>query len=384
MASPRLQRRSARKAGALAAAAGAFALFVPTVPGHGESAPNGAALPSYIRHLLDETRFIEGEERPADLLQTGVTRFQRGLETVDLVAAVHLGDAAYFEALGALLDGYDLVLYEMVGGPAGRREAADPAGGSGAPRETGSGGPRPADPILGAVGGLQQAATQFLGLRFQLDAIDYHRPHFRHADLTWEEYQRLSEDSGQDLSTLFKRALDLAAREDAPAFPGVPASDLGSLLLMTRVMAAISRGESGELKRVLAPMLAGSGEFIALLEGEDGTLIVGERNRLVLRRLAEESASRPEGGRYAIFYGAGHMADLETRLLAEGYRKGGTEWLDAWVLPHSPPTPSEERAREFLDSPADKAQRFLEGNPAILDAIEQLGTVLQRLQEGRQ
>ena len=35
----------------------------------------------------------------------------------------------------------------------------------------------------------------------------------------------------------------------------------------------------------------------------------------------------------AIFYGAGHLADMEQRLLNEfGMKRGGTRWLTAWKL----------------------------------------------------
>jgi hypothetical protein len=366
---------------ALSLAAALGVLIASSASGEaGASASRGAdAAKHYLRYLPADPLPLgganPGEEAsdalPADRLQTAVVRFRSGADLVDLVAVVHLGDAEYFALLDERLAGYDRVLYEMVGGGIAER-GADPA-----PVAPGAG----ADPLLGAVGTLQQGAKQWLGLEFQLDAIDYRRPHFVHADLTWEEYRRLSADSGQGIATLFERMLALSGDEGFSADFGLPTSDLGSLLMMTRIAAAVSQGDGAGLKRLLGPILANSGAWLERLEGEDGTLIVGERNRIAMGRLAEERTRRPGGGHYAIFYGAGHMPDLEARLVAEGFVAEGVEWIDAWIVPHSPPTKAESAASELLDSPADAAQRFLDSNPGILDAVRELGNALQRLQE---
>ena len=59
-------------------------------------------------------------------------------------------------------------------------------------------------------------------------------------------------------------------------------------------------------------------------------VIIQERNRVVLDDLkAELRASRPQGS-ISIFYGAGHMADLEKQLQSElKYRPRQAVWLTA-------------------------------------------------------
>ena len=59
-------------------------------------------------------------------------------------------------------------------------------------------------------------------------------------------------------------------------------------------------------------------------------MIIQERNKVVVEDLRKElRAPRPARG-ISIFYGAGHMADLEKRLRTElRYRPRGEVWLTA-------------------------------------------------------
>lgn len=59
-------------------------------------------------------------------------------------------------------------------------------------------------------------------------------------------------------------------------------------------------------------------------------MLVTERNKVVMEKLAVALA---QGRRnIGIFYGAGHMPDLEKRLLAEGFRRTGMDYLTAWDI----------------------------------------------------
>ena len=82
------------------------------------------------------------------------------------------------------------------------------------------------------------------------------------------------------------------------------------------------------------------------LEGPHGSTIVSERNKVALKRLAEQIAAGKK--KIAIFYGAGHMNDLEKRLVADFHlRRGTTDWLTAWKLekaaPAKLPVPKQSR-----------------------------------------
>ena len=297
--------------------------------------------------------FLPAAEGESDRLQTAITRFEKGRRVVDLVGVVHLADANYYEALNERLKGYDAVLYEMVGGPHPSKESREQSAAAG---------------DMGSLRQLQQLAKGFLGLEFQLDGIDYAASNFVHADVGFAELDRLMESRDETLLTLFTRAMSFA--EGDPALSGLPSNEEAEAM-MKRLLDAVLTGNSGELKRTLAPILSEAETFINLLEGEDGTVIVSERNRVVMEKLAAIQGDKSRG-RWAIFYGAGHMPDLERRLLAEGYRKGETLWLDAWTIqPGSGPTPG--------GTPADLLIRLLSENPEVISSLQEVGTALEQI-----
>lgn len=317
--------------------------------------PEGGA---YIRYLgAAEESAIAAPDR----LQTSVATFEKGGVTVDLFGVVHLGDAAYYEVVQERLAGYDAVLYEMVGGPhspdeAVESDAAAPAGGSA--------------PAMASIRGLQQIAKSILGLEFQTDAIDYTSPTFVHADVDWAELNELMTARNESMATLFARAASLS---ESGGVAGIPNDEAAMEAMMKRILSAVLTGNSAELKRSVAPLLSEAERFIAQLEGDDGTVLVSERNRVVMEKLAEILAERGPG-RYAIFYGAGHMPDLEDRLLAEGFRKGKTEWLDAWSIPNGGAAATDPSV-----SPANFLLRMLSENPEVMTGLQELGTMLEDL-----
>lgn len=318
-----------------------------------DDAPPKAAVEEYIRYVSD------GD---GDRLQTAVQRFQRGDQHVDLVAVVHLADKRYFEALNRYLQSYDVVLYELVGGRF--------------PSESVTSGADDSPEEMGSIRSLQQMAKSILGLEFQLDEIDYGAPNFVHADVDWDQYQELMVAKNQTFATLMTRAMSLAQSGDAESF-GMDEEALGKM--MTQMFTAITTGDSTELKRGLAPLLAEAEGFINQLEGEDGTVIVTERNKLVMQKLNETMSNRSRG-KYAIFYGAGHMPDLERRLLANGFHKGNVVWADAWTLGQSSPSSGGTAVPEsFSGATTDMLLKLIEDNPEIVGAIQELGETLEKL-----
>ncbi len=313
---------------------------------------------------VDYIRYEEEAELPSRL-QTAVVRFEKGGNLVDLVGVVHLGDAAYYENLNELLKGYDAVLYEMVGGASpGTRTVAAPEAAS------------EAAPEMAALRRLQELARSFLSLEFQADRIDYSARNFVHADVAWGEFSALMQARNQSFSTLFTRALSLAEEGNVA---GLPNDEEAMAAMMRRVFTAVMSGDGNELKRGIAPLISESESFITQLEGDDGTVLVSERNRVVMEVLAEESGVRG-GGKFAVFYGAGHMPDLERRLLAEGFTKGETIWLDAWSIPATEIAAADSSGPAGgAPSSADVLGRLLEDNPGIMTTIQQLGSLLEEL-----
>ena len=86
--------------------------------------------------------------------------------TVDLVGAVHIGDAAYYEGLNRRFDGYDALLYELVAPE-----------GTVVERGRGTSNTHP-------LGALQNGMKAMLDLDHQLEKVDYTKKNFVHADMS--------------------------------------------------------------------------------------------------------------------------------------------------------------------------------------------------------
>jgi len=254
--------------------------------------------------------------------------------TIWLTGASHLGEAAYYRALQQHLDERTLVLFEGVGGsdakrgPALRREL-DPAAGT-SPRAA-------ANPSS-----LQAQLAKSLGLEFQLEAIDYSHAHFRNSDLTVVE-----------LRDLMSRTASPVAGAPVVAAGAAPSAQAEAARSFEQLM-EVMQGESflGRLMNVGLRWLGTQPRYQALakftlaemINGVQGDLesvgalppamrellrvLIDERNQRVLADLRRELRRlRPEDS-VSIFYGAGHMHDLETRLCKElRYEPRGESWF---------------------------------------------------------
>jgi len=211
---------------------------------------------------------------------------------------------------------YDAVLYEMVGGPYNPTVEK-------AAVEEGS-------PLAG-LAMLHRMIQTLLKLEFQKDGIDYQRKNFVHADVDWEKFEALSVERNQTIATLFERAMKLAESEN---LPGIPQNDADSTAMLGNLIGAVINGDAATLKRTLAPVLSEAELLITKLEGEDGTILVTERNKVAIEVVREQLGLGKQ--KLAVFYGAAHMPDFEKRLLGLGFRKEGVEWLTAWDIRDDP------------------------------------------------
>jgi hypothetical protein len=102
------------------------------------------------------------------------------------------------------------------------------------------------------------------------------------------------------------------------------------------VLAALfSENRSLAMKRALAEQFEDMEASMGALTGKDGSTIITERNKVALRKLDE--AIKAGKRRIAIFYGAGHLPDIEDRLIADfGLKRRGEKWLTAWNLAEQP------------------------------------------------
>ncbi|MBI4605603.1 MAG: hypothetical protein HY721_26865 [Planctomycetes bacterium] len=253
----------------------------------------------------DFLRFVETGKGEGRLETNSVTYVRPDGAEVALIAAVHVADAAYYGRLQRDFERYDQLLYEMV-----KPKDADPA-------KAGR-----SDNLLSA---FQRGLKDMLGLEFQLDGIDYSRKNFVHADLDPETFFRMQREKGESILTLMFKAFLKGLEEGASGRK--PASGLDI------VLAFASKDSKRRLKLIFARELEGMERILAGFEEgtEGGSVIVVERNKAALKvlRAGIEAGKK----RFGIFYGAGHMPDLEKRLVEElGFKKSREEWVTAWDI----------------------------------------------------
>ncbi len=262
----------------------------------------------YMRLLRD------ANEKPL-ALQTSIIRFvykdaKKKSEQeiyVDLIGAVHVGEKAYYEDLNKRFKKYDAVLYELVAPEGTRIPKGGPEGVGGSP-----------------VSAIQVGMKSMLQLEFQLDQIDYTTKNLVHADMTPEEFSKSMKDRGESMIQMFFRmmgqSMALQSRKG-----GKGSTDLKML------MALLSKDRNKQLKLLLAEEFESTGGAMSALEGKQGSTLITERNKKALAVLRKELDKGTR--RIAVFYGAGHLSDMEKRLSTDfGMKRINEEWLDAWNL----------------------------------------------------
>lgn len=225
---------------------------------------------------------------------------------VALIGAVHIGDKAYYDMLNKRFKSYDSVLYEMV-----KDKDVDPADLSA------SGHP---------ISQMQKGMKNMLGLAFQLEGIDYSVKNFVHADLDPATFSKLQGEKGENFFTL---ALQSFFQEQRLMASG----QMSGLNGISLLLALASDDREHTLKWLFAQQL---NEMEAMMAGIDqgmdgkGSVILRGRNDKAFQVLGKEIRTGKK--RIAIFYGAGHMPDMDDRLNGMGFRRIREEWIVAWDL----------------------------------------------------
>jgi len=218
--------------------------------------------------------------------------------TVWLVGVAHIGEDGYYKQLQKLLDAQSVVLYEGV-----TRNGVDPAKSQ-------------SDQMAKST---YKAMSDALKLQFQLYGIDYNRAGFHNADLSWDELQKIEAKyppakGGMSLSTIGSMlnadssqgkmiVSALATVKDDPS--SIEAMHIGMIELLS---------DPTVIERTLSPTL--------------DDVLIKARNAKVLDALKPELAKNPKS--IAIFFGAGHMADMEQHLIKDfGYVPGQEQWYTA-------------------------------------------------------
>ena len=248
---------------------------------------------------------------------------------VHLVAAVHVGEKAYYTGLSDTFENYDALLYELVmpKGAAVPGAKAPPQ-----PGEEGGKGARPGGTRIrgaAAIGGLQAMLKNALALESQLESINYDRPNFVHADLDAETFNAMQEARGESMWRLMLRSIaSEMSRQRAGKGGGGKAKPLNGFELL----AAIGSPDSArQYKLLLARQMQDVEAQMEGIEGKHGSVIIAERNKAALAVLERTIGEGRKN--VGVFYGAGHTRGIEDALLdGMGFRRTAVEWRVAWDM----------------------------------------------------
>lgn len=263
-------------------------------------------------------RLVYDEKRKPVALQTALVTYKgkaagsKGADVeVDLVGAIHVADAAYYEDLNRRFEEYDALLYELVA-PEGTRIER---GAKSSSRH--------------ALGAMQNGMKSLLELEHQLELIDYTKENFVHADMSPDEFFEAMKERKESFLSMYMRLVgqSIAAQNKNPGQR--QANDMEILA------AFLSKDRPRKLKIAMAKQFADMESLLTSFGGEEGSTIIQGRNIKALEVLRREL----DGGKtnVGVFYGAGHLADMHERLVEEfGLEPTDVVWLTAWDLAEKP------------------------------------------------
>ncbi|MCA9128946.1 MAG: hypothetical protein KDB22_17790 [Planctomycetales bacterium] len=276
-----------------------------TLPTNETAAETSADKPTTKPASAEFMRVLKEGKQPV-AMQTAVVTYSDpddpALEVV-LIGAVHIAEASYYSELNQLFRRFDALLYEMV---------FDPEQGVPDPEERG----------VSPVSTIQVTMKDALGMTFQLDEIKYDRENFVHADMTPTEFFECMESRKEGVMQMLFRSMGA----------GLAMQNSGRGGDLDLLSALVASDRTRALRRALADQMELADGQMAALTGDDGkSTLITERNAKAFEVLQREI----DGGKkkLGIFYGAGHLKDMDKRLREQfGMKAVKTEWLNAWDL----------------------------------------------------
>lgn len=252
-------------------------------------------------------RVRNGEDGKPIAMETSTTTYTRKMEDgttlqVDLIGVVHIGEKQYYKDFNKQFEKYDALLYELVAPKGTKISDRDDSG-------------------MNPVAALQKGMMSALGLNFQLEHIDYDAKNFVHADMSPTEFSESMSKNNESLTKMFFKMLGMSA-----AMQG----QTGEAEMLSALFASGDERKY-KLRQTAAKQLINMDVGMAMWEGDNGSTIITHRNAKAFEVLAEQI----EGGRrnIGVFYGAGHLKDMERRLLEDFKMERGEEtWQLAWKL----------------------------------------------------
>lgn len=247
-----------------------------------------------------------------------------------LTGVSHIGDSNYYSALQQHLNAQTLVLFEGVSASS-NREPDMPIGKESQPNEMS--GPR-AESSSSDMGGLQSSVADSLGLVFQLAAIDYQRSNFRNCDLSIPELRQLlaegeSTNGNSGAGESFEGVLQLM--QGGSLFDSLLQVGLRFLSASPKLRALARLAlidVIGEIQGDFSNLHGLPPETKQLLE-----VLLERRNQKVVSELRKDVGKLGKHDSISVFYGTGHMPDLEKRLGQQlNYRPVAERWFTAFSV----------------------------------------------------
>ncbi len=271
-------------------------------PAAADAAASKAEDPKFIRVRKGD------DNRPATM-ETAVISYTsktRPGVTIDLIGAVHIGERSYYDDLNKLFEKYDVVLYELVAKEGTR-----------IPKEGRT--EKSSHPI----GMMQDGMSTMLELKHQLNCIDYTKENLLHADMSPEEFSKSMEQRGESFFQMFLRMMGTGIAQSAAGASGMNDTEL--------LLALFSKDRAYKLKMIMAQQFQALEGSMSALDGPEGSTIITERNKRCFVVLDKQLAEGKK--KIGVFYGAGHLPDMQRRLAADyGFERSGESWLTAWRL----------------------------------------------------
>lgn len=249
------------------------------------------------------TRFVTKPDGTLEMSTAAQQLVASGKPDVWLVGAIHIGAKPYYTALQSLLDAQGAVFYEGV-----RPSATAP---SIAQRQT-----TPKPPAAPAPRATYKILSDAIGLDFQVEDIDYRRANWANVDLTMDDLDRINKAQSGGKPSQFDQVKGMLDPNGAAAKS------------LTGVMGMATPGMKEAIK-ILMIKTAGSDNAPGLDPATE-RIILQARNKVVIEALNDASFSTRAPKSIAVFYGAKHMADLQSSLVGQyGYRLGEKRWFAA-------------------------------------------------------
>jgi hypothetical protein len=274
-----------------------------------KAAPEKAAAPGKATES-QFIRVVRDKSGTPTAMQTAVAHYTAtegkyaGVK-VDLIGAVHVGEADYYSKLNDLFTKYDVLLYELVA-PKGTKIPKGETRRSNHP-----------------VGLMQHGMSDMLGLVHQMTEIDYTKKNFVHADMTPDEFSAKMDERGESWWSMAFRAMGQGIAMQAAKPNEHPEFEM--------LFALFDDHPELRLKRAMAKQFESMEGVMDAFGGEEGSTIITERNKKAFEVLAKQLKKGKQT--VGVFYGAGHLPDMHDRLLADfGLKLVGVDWLTAWDM----------------------------------------------------